>query len=120
MKKIYLFNPKNVKKSFDVYINKNPENTISIKYKTIQDVKNTISKLERLYRSKEYTHKRIWQVAMIMKVRLGVINKYKNTKYKKVKDIEQRYNLANRYYNFLKQRTSMKTFYERKKIKFKY
>ena len=49
-KKQFLFNPKNPKKSFDVYIDKNPEDTIHIKYTTIEDVENTIDKLEsRLY-----------------------------------------------------------------------
>jgi hypothetical protein len=69
----FLYNPNNPDKSFDVYIDKNPDDTISIKYKTLDDVKNTIKKLERLYKNKKYTHKRIWQVGMIMKVRLEVL-----------------------------------------------
>lgn len=73
-KKQFLYNPDDPKKSFDVYIDKNPNDTIPIKYKTLDDVKNTIKKLERLYKSKKYTHKRIWQVGMIMKVRLGVLH----------------------------------------------
>ena len=72
-KKQFLFNPNNYKKSFDVYIDKNPKDTINIKYTTIDDIKNTIHKLEQLYKKKKYTHKRIWQVGMIMKVRLEVI-----------------------------------------------
>ena len=44
-KKEFLFNPDNPKKSFDVYIDKNPKDTIPIKYKTLDDVKNTIKKL---------------------------------------------------------------------------
>ena len=56
-------------------IDKNPNEFI--KYKTIQDVKNTINKLEKLYKSKKYTHKRIKQVAMIMKVRLRVLKNKK-------------------------------------------
>ena len=56
----YYFNSGNKKKPFDVYIDKNPKDTISIKYKTLDDVKNTIKKLERLFNSKKYTHKRIW------------------------------------------------------------
>ena len=47
-KKQYLFNPNNPKKSFDVYIDKNPKDTIKIKYKSLADVKWTIHKLERL------------------------------------------------------------------------
>ena len=76
-KKRFLYNPNNPKKSFDVYIDKNPKDTIHIKYATTEDVKNTIDKLEKLYKAKKYTHKRIWQVGMIMKVRLEVL---KNTK----------------------------------------
>ena len=67
-KKRFLYNPNNPKKSFDVYIDKNPKDTIHIKYTTVSDVKHTIKKLERLYKSKKYSHKRIWQVGMIMKV----------------------------------------------------
>ena len=96
-KKQFFFNPKNPDKSFDVYIDKNPSDTIPIKYKTLQDVSNTINKLEYLYKKKKYTHKRIWQVAMIMKVRLGVIKAIK----------PQQYALAKKYLNFLKHRTSL-------------
>ena len=90
-KKEFLFNPNNPKKSFDVYIDKNPKDTIPIKYKTIDDVKNTIKKLERLYKNNKYPHKRISQVAMIMMVRLRVIN-----------DKDNRYKLSKRYFEFLK------------------
>jgi len=96
-KKQFLFNPENPKKSFDVYIDKNPKDTIHIKYTTLQDVKNTISKLEKLYKHKKYTHKRIWQVGMIMKVRLKVL---KNIK-------PQQYALANKYFMFLGKRTKL-------------
>jgi hypothetical protein len=96
-KKQFLFNPKNPKKSFDVYIDKNPKDTINIKYTTLEDVKNTIDKLENLYKSKKYSHKRIWQVGMIMKVRLEVL---KNKKPKQ-------YALANKYFNFLGKRTKL-------------
>lgn len=102
-KKQFLYNPDNPKKSFDVYVDKNPKDTIHIKYKTLDDVKNTIKKLERLYKTKKYSHKRIWQVAMIMKVRLEVIQKKTNTK-----DINKRVSLARKYYNFLKKRTKLK------------
>ena len=81
-KKRFLYNPKNPKKSFDVYIDKNPEDTIHIKYTTIQDVKNTIDKLEKLYKNKQYSHKRIWQVGMIMKVRLEVLKNIKPEQYR--------------------------------------
>lgn len=96
-KKQFLFNPKNPKKSFDVYIDKNPKDTIKIKYTTLEDVKNTIDKLEKLYKTKKYTHKRIWQVGMIMYVRLKVL---KNKKPKQ-------YALANKYFIFLGKRTKL-------------
>ena len=95
--KKFLYNPNNPKKSFDVYIDKNPKDTIHIKYTTIEDVKNTIDKLEKLYKHKKYTHKRIWQVGMIMKVRLEVL---KNTKPKQ-------YNIATKYFKFLGNRTKL-------------
>jgi len=95
--KQFLYNPNDPKKSFDVYIDKNPANTIHIKYTTTQDVKDTIEKLERLYKAKKYPHKRIWQVGMIMKVRLEVL---------KGKKPEQ-YALSKRYFEFLGHRTKM-------------
>ena len=96
-KKRFLYNPNNPKKSFDVYIDKNPRDTIHIKYKTTDDVKNTINKLERLYKSKKYSHKRIWQVGMIMKVRLEVL---KNKK-------PHEYQLSKKYFEFLCKRTKL-------------
>ena len=96
-KKQFLFNPKNPKKSFDVYIDKNPKDTIHIKYTSVKDVENTIDKLEKLYKSKKYTHKRIWQVGMIMKVRLEVLQTKK----------PEQYALANKYFNFLGKRTKL-------------
>ena len=51
IQKHFLFNPENSKKSFNVYINKNPKDTIHIKYTTLQDVQNTINKLEKLYKN---------------------------------------------------------------------
>ncbi len=105
--KKFLYYPNNPNKSFDVYIDKNPKDTINIKYKTIADVKNTINKLENLYKSKNYSHKRIWQVGMIMKVRLEVL---KNIKPKE-------YALANKYFIFLGKRTKLNE-KERYKLKF--
>jgi hypothetical protein len=96
-KKQFLFNPKNPKKSFDVYIDKNPKDTIHIKYTTTEDVQNTIDKLEQLYKDKKYTHKRIWQVGMIMKVRLKVLQSTK----------PKQYALANKYFEFLGKRTKL-------------
>jgi hypothetical protein len=96
-KKQFLFHPNQPNKSFNVYIDKNPKNTIHIKYTTLEDVKNTIQKLERLYKTKQYTHKRIWQVGMIMKVRLEVL------KNKKLAE----YTLSKKYFNFLSKRTKL-------------
>jgi hypothetical protein len=96
-KKQFLFNPENPKKSFDVYIDKNPKDTIHIKYTTLEDVENTIDKLEKLYKDKKYTHKRIWQVGMIMKVRLKVLQSKK----------PKQYALANKYFKFLGKRTKL-------------
>ena len=118
IKKRFLYNPDNPKKSFDVYIDKNPKDTINIKYTTIDNVKNTIKKLEKLYKTKRYPHKRIWQVGMIMKVRLEAIKRHKTKKYKNTKNINQRYQLANRYFKFLGKRTKKKSFKERKNINF--
>ena len=106
-KKHFLYNPENPKKSFDVYIDKNPKDTIHIKYTTLEDVKNTIDKLERLYKNKKYTHKRIWQVGMIMKVRLEVLKSKK----------PQQFSLANKYFKFLGKRTKLSE-KERYKISF--
>ena len=117
-KKQFLYNPNNPKTSFNVYINKNPQNTIPIKYKTVEDVKNTIKKLEKLYKTKKYSHKRIWQVGMIMKVRLDALKKYKNTKYKGAKNVNKRHLLAKSYFEFLGKRTQTKGFHERSKMRF--
>ena len=95
--KRFLYNPNNPQKSFDVYIDKNPKDTISIKYASLDDVKDTIKKLEKMYKNKEYSHKRIWQVGMIMKVRLEVL------KYKK----PEQYKLSERYFKFLGERTKL-------------
>ena len=116
----FLYNPNNPKKSFDVYIDKNPKDTISIKYTTIDDVKNTIQKLEKLYKNKSYSHKRIWQVGMIMKVRLEAILKHKNTLYKNAKNVKQRYNLSKRYFEFLGQRSKILSFNKRKSLIFNF
>ena len=96
-KKIFLYNSKNPKKTLDLFTNDNPNDTIHIKYTTLQDVKNTIDKLEKLYKNKKYPHKRIFQVGMIMKVRLEVLIDKK----------QEQYALANKYYEFLKKRTKL-------------
>lgn len=94
----FLYNPDDPKRSFDVYIDKNPNDTIPIKYTTIEDVENTITKLEKLYKQGKYPHKRIWQVGMILYVRLKVMKRKKMEHYK----------LAKRYFLFLGKRTKIK------------
>jgi hypothetical protein len=106
--KRFLYNPNNPKKSFDVYIDKNPKDTIPIKYTTVNDVKETIQKLEKLYKNKKYTHKRIWQVGMIMKVRLEVLKDKK----------PQEYKLSEKYFKFLGERTKLNS-NDRYKFNFK-
>jgi len=94
-KPLFFFHPENISKSFDVYIDKDPSDTISIKYTSLEDVKNTINKLEYLYHNYIYPHKRIWQVGMIMMVRLRVLKDKKPLQYK----------LSKEYLSFLSQRT---------------
>jgi hypothetical protein len=106
-KKQFLFNPENPKKSFDVYIDKDPSDTINIKYATLEDVKNTIDKLEKLYKNKKYPHKRIWQVGMIMYVRLKVLKNKKPTQYA----------MAKKYFTFLGKRTKLE---EQSRYKFSF
>jgi hypothetical protein len=96
-KKNFLYNSKNPKKSYNIFNNDNPSDTIHIKYTTVDDVKNTINKLEKLYKNKKYNHKRISQVGMIMKVRLELL---KNKK-------PEQYSLAKRYFEFLTKRTKL-------------
>ena len=96
-KKQFLYNPKNPKKSLDLFTNENPNDTIHIKYTTLEDVKNTIDNLEKLYKDKKYPHKRIFQIGLIMKVRLDLLKKIK----------QEQYALANKYYEFLKKRTKL-------------
>ena len=116
----FLYNPDDPKKSFDVYINKDPSDTIPIKYTTVSDVKKTIIKLEKLYKSGAYSHKRIWQVGMIMKVRLEAMLKHKKTLYPNAKYVKERYLLSKKYFLFLGQRTKVKDFVSRRKMVFKF
>ena len=50
-----------------------------------------------MYKDKKYTHKRIWQVGMIMKVRLEVL---KNKK-------PEQYDISKKYFEFLGNRTKL-------------
>ena len=113
----FLYNPNDPKKSFDVYIDKNPDDTITIKYTTVDDVKNTIQKLEKLYKNNKYSHKRIWQVGMIMKVRLEAMLNNKHL-YPNAKHVKQRYDLSKKYFIFLGKRSQEKDEIKRKKMIF--
>ena len=75
MKKQFLFNPDDPKKSFDVYIDKNEKDTIGpMKHTTLKDVENYINLLEKIYKKGEKPHTRISKNAMILRVRLRIIN----------------------------------------------
>ena len=106
--KQFLYNPDDPSKSFDVYIDKDPSDTIPIKYTTLKDVENTIQKLEVLFKKDAYSHKRIWQVGMILYVRLKVLQKKK----------PQHFKLAQNYFHFLGQRTKIKEHQKRKEFTF--
>ena len=93
--------------NYDLYSDANPKDTIRIKYTTLKDVKDTIKKLEKLFKDGKYPHARIVQVANVMNQRLRVIN-----------STDPRSILANKYYNFLKKRTKSKGFDARKKLIF--
>ena len=95
-------------KNYDLYSDANPKDTIRIKYKSINDVQDTIKKLERLYKTNKYPHRRISQVVNVMTQRLRVINSNDN-----------RYKLSKRYFEFLKERTKIKNEKDRKKLSFK-
>lgn len=112
-KQEFLFNPKNPKKSFDVFIDKNPKDTIPIKYSTLKEVEQTIKNLEKLYKNKKYPHKRISQVSMILMVRTRII-KDKNPTIDK-----GRAELSKKYFEFLKTRTKEKDDKKRYKMVFK-
>ena len=61
-------------------------------------MKNTIKKLESLYKKDKYTHKRIWQVGMILYVRLKVLKDKKQKEFK----------LSERYFKHLGERSKIK------------
>ena len=94
-------------KDYDLYSDANPKDTIRIKYKTLQDVKDTIKKLEKLYKSDKITHSRNVQIVNVMTQRLRVIN-----------EKDARYKLSKKYFEFLKKRTQEKDEKKRKKMKF--
>ena len=94
-------------KNYDLYSDANPKDTIRIKYKTLQDVKDTINKIEKLYKSGKITHSRAVQIINVMTQRLRVIN-----------TTDPRTNLSRKYFEFLKTRTKQKNDNNRKNMKF--
>ena len=93
--------------NYDLYSDANPKDTIRIKYATLNDVKDTIAKLEKFYFEDKYPHARISQVTNVMTQRLRVIN-----------PTDPRTNLSRRYFEFLKRRTRTRA-NKRKELHFK-
>ena len=91
-----------------LYTDENPKDTVKIVFKNLQDTRETIKKLERLYKSGTRPHIRISQIANVLEQRLRFM-----------KGKTKEHNLAKRYTEILKQRTKLKTEDERKKLKFK-
>lgn len=100
-------------KNYDLYSDANPKDTIRIKYSNKQEVKQTINKLENIYKKGKKPHQRISQIANVMTQRTKVI-KDKNPKIDK-----GRHQLSKDYYDFLKKRTKLKDDKDRKKLTFK-
>ena len=97
---------------YDLYSDANPNDSIPIEYSTIKETENTIKRLEKLRKSKAYSHKRIVQVTNVMVQRLRVI--YSN--YGKGKT---RFQIAERYLNKLKRITKYSKSKSRRKSKSK-
>ena len=97
---------------YDLYSDANPKDTVQIHYTTLKDVKETIKNLEQIYKSGSKPHRRIVQITNVMTQRLRVISE-------KTGKGENRYNLSKRYFEFLKQRTKVKSEEKRKDMKFK-
>ena len=98
-------------KNYDLYSDANPKDTVEIKYTTMNDVRDTIKKLERIYKSGDKPHRRIVQITNVMTQRLRVITE-------KTKKNLNRYNLSKKYLEFLKTRTKVKSEDERKAMFF--
>ena len=92
-------------KNYDLYSDANPSDTVRIKYTTEKDVKDTINKLERMYKSNKITHSRNSQITNVMTQRLRVINPK-----------DKRLMLSKKYFDFLKSRTKIKNEKDRKKL----
>ena len=86
-KREFLYNPDNPSKSFDVYIDKDLLIQYLLNIRPLKMLKILSRNLKRLYKNGEYMHKRIWQVGMIMYVRLKVLKDKKPKEFKLQKDI---------------------------------
>ena len=92
-------------KNYDLYSDANPRDTVRIKYSTEKDVKDTVNKLEKMYKSNKITHSRNSQITNVMTQRLRVINPK-----------DKRLMLSKKYFDFLKSRTKIKNEKDRKKL----
>ena len=102
--------------NYDIYSNPKPMDTVRIKYATLNDVKFTINKLEKLYKRKLRPHARISKIANVLEQRLRVLNQSPS---KEKSDISQRHKLAKRYFEFLKKRTKTNGEDARRLLEFK-
>lgn len=75
-------NTRKTKPKNDLYTDANPKDTISIRFASVQDVKNTIQKLKRCLRNGKYNKIRVKQVALVMMGRLKSLRKKKPQQYK--------------------------------------
>ena len=96
-------------KNYDLYSDANPKDTVRIRYKSTKDVRDTIKKLERMYKSGKISHARNVRIVNVMTQRLKVI-KRRNPKIDK-----GRYKISKLYFERLKKRTKTKR--KRKKTK---
>lgn len=94
------------KSGYDLYSDKNPKDTVRIKYKTVADIKETIKHTEELYKKGKITHQRNFQIYNVMVQRLRVIkDKYGNNE---KLNIDARYQLAKKHLDKIKKRTNKK------------
>ena len=91
------------KSGYDLYSDKNPKDTVRIKYKTVQDIKDTIKQTEELYKKGKITHQRNFQIYNVMVQRLRVI-KEKHGDNKNL-NIDARYKTAKQHLETIKKRT---------------
>ncbi len=91
------------KSGYDLYSDKNPSDSVSIKYKTVEDIKSTIKKTEKMFKEGKITHKRNFQIYNVMVQRLRVI-KERHGHNEKL-NIDARYDLALKHLSKIKKRT---------------